>query len=314
MRITLNLIILAAFAAWVAAAAGAEASKKAPLPPQVDYNAEYVLGPDSQESPEIPQGELREFLLEDSKAFPGFQRSWWLYIPRQYRADRPAALMFFNDGGGFRKRDGVWRVPVVLDNLIAKKDIPVMVAVFVNPGDTPLAPGEKPRERPDGRSLLPKNRGREYDVLGDRFARLLIEEMLPLVRLQVNITDNPAGRGIAGSSSGGICAFTVAWERPDQFSKVFSAVGSFVRQGAAYPDLIRTHERKPLRVFLQDGENDQVLEYGSWPEANKAMAAALKASGYDLQFAFGRGSHNPRHGASIFPDAMRWLWRDYPRE
>ncbi len=276
---------------------------------------QYKLGPDSQPQAGVPQGKVLEFTLEDSKTYPGFTRKWWLYIPAQYNGTKPCALMVFQDGGGYQKRDGAWRVPVVLDNLIHKKELPLMAALFINPGDQPLAPGEPPRKRPDGRPASPRNRSVEYDTLSDTYARFLLDEMLPKVREHVKITDDPAGRGICGASSGGICAFTVAWERPDAFRKVLSTIGSFtnIRGGGKYPEIVRAAPVKPIRVFMQDGANDLVNQFGSWPEANKAMHAALKEKGYDVQFIFGEGTHNPRHGASVFPDAMRWLWRDYPR-
>jgi enterochelin esterase family protein len=221
--------------------------------------------------------------------------------------------MVFQDGGGYVKRDGSWRVPVVFDNLIAKKEMPVTVGVFINPGDKPLKPGEPPRKRPDGRPASPMNRSVEYDTMSDAYSKFLIEEILPEVRKYAKITDNPEGRAICGSSSGGICAFTVAWERPDQFRKVYSTIGSFtnIRGGGKYPELVRSSDKKPIRIFQQDGSNDLVNQFGSWPEANKAMAAALDEKGYEHKFVFGEGTHNPKHGAMLLPDALRWLWSDY---
>ena len=276
---------------------------------------QYKLGADSQPQAGVPQGDIFEAEWTASTIYPGTVRKYWIYVPKQYDAKKSACLMVFQDGGGYVKRDGAWRVPVVFDNLIHKKEMPVTVGLFVNPGDVPLQPGEAPRKRADGRPAGAKNRSVEYDSLGDTYARFLLEEMLPEVRKRAKITDDPEGRAIAGASSGGICAFTVAWERPDQFRKVLSTIGSFtnIRGGNAYPDLVRKTAKKPIRVFLQDGANDLVNRFGSWPEANKAMAAALKDKGYDHQFVFGEGSHNPKHGAAILPDALRWLWRDYPR-
>lgn len=264
-------------------------------PPSPDE--QYVLGPDSQEQAGVPKGTVTEFELKDSRTFPGFSRKWWLYVPAQYDGAKPAALMVFQDGGGYVKRDGAWRVPVVFDNLIARKEMPVTLGVFINPG----AQGDQ------------KNRSLEYDTLSDAYATFLVDEILPLVRAHAKITDDPEGRAIAGASSGGICAFTVAWQRPDQFRKVFSTIGSFtdIRGGGKYPDLVRAAERKPIRVFQQDGANDLVNQFGSWPEANQRMNAALEEKGYDHRFVFGEGTHNPRHGAAILPDALRWLWRDY---
>ena len=274
---------------------------------------QYVLGPDSQPQAGVPQGKAMEFTLVDSKTYPGFEHKWWLYIPAQYDGKKPASLMVFQDGQTYVTRDGSWRVPVVFSNLIVKKELPVMAAIFVNPGVSPQlkAPGGSPLESKSDRSV-------EYDTLSDAYAKFLIEEILPEVRKHVRITDDPEGRGIAGISSGDICSFTVAWQRPYQLRKVLSFVGSFVniRGGNAYSDIVRKSEKKPLRIFQQDGAHDVLGEqYAAlnWPEGNKAMAVALDEKGYDHKFVFGEGTHSGAHGASIFPEAMRWLWRDYPR-
>jgi enterochelin esterase family protein len=276
---------------------------------------QYKLGPDSQPQPGVPEGKVTEYEWNNSKVYPGTIRKYWVYVPAQYNAAKPACLMVFQDGGGYAKKDGAWRVPVVFDNLIAKKEMPVTVGVFINPGDEPLKPGEPPRKRPDGRPASPKNRSVEYDSLGGTYSRFLLEEILPEVAKTVKFTNDPAGRAIAGSSSGGICAFTVAWEHPEQFGKVVTWIGSFtnIRGGNAYPDMVRAAPKKPIRIFQQDGKNDIVNQFGSWPEANKAMAAALDEKGYDHKFVVGEGTHNPKHGASILPDTLRWLWRDYPQ-
>jgi enterochelin esterase-like enzyme len=265
---------------------------------------QYELGPDSQEQPGVPQGRLSEHVFKDSSLYPGYEHRWWLYIPAQYDGTRPVALMVFQDGANFAKRDGQWRVPVVLDNLIAKHELPVMAAVFVDPGRS---------TRPS--QLAGEQRSLEYDTLSDRYVSFLLGEILPEAGKLVRITRDGNEHGIAGASSGGIAAFTAAWQRHDAFRKVFSAIGSFVniRGGGAYPDLIRHSDRKPVRVFLQDGVNDQLggpFQGLNWPEGNRQMAAALAAKGYDYQLVMGVGTHSGQHGAAIFPDAMRWLWRD----
>jgi len=273
----------------------------------VSPDDQYILGPDSLPQPGVPQGEVKELEPFTSKIYPGFQHKWWLYIPAQYDGKKPIALMVFQDGAAFVKRDGKFPVPVVLDNLIAKKELPVMAAIFINPG----VPYDNPTQRTEQRSF-------EYDTLSPQYARFLLEEVIPQARKEVKITDDPNGRGIAGSSSGGICAFTVAWQRPKAFRKVFSAVGSFVniRGGGVYPDLIRQSPKKPIRAFLQDGVNDALggpFVGLNWPEGNRHMTAALAFKGYDYQFVMGTGVHSYKHAAALFPDAMRWLWRDYPR-
>ncbi len=304
---TRRIFLTVLTAAFVAASASAQQPKPA------SPDDQYKLGPDSLPQPGVPEGKVTEYEWKDSKIYPGTVRKFWVYVPAQYDAAKPACLMVFQDGGGYVKRDGAWRVPVVFDNLIAKKQMPVTVGVFINPGVKPPPPGE-PTKRPDGKPVG-STRSLEYDSLGDTYARFLLEEILPEVGRTVKLTGDPAGRAIAGSSSGGICAFTVAWERPNQFGKVFSTIGSFtnIRGGNAYPDLVRKAPKKPIRVFQQDGSNDLVNQFGSWPEANKAMAAALDEKGYDHKFVLGEGTHNPKHGASLLPEALRWLWRDYPR-
>ena len=269
---------------------------------------DYVLGPDSQPQA-VPHGEVKKAIFDQSKIFPDTTREYSVYVPKQYNAAKPACLMVFFDGGGYAKADGATRVPVVFDNLIAKKEMPVTVAVFVNPGNIKATtPGAKDRS----------NRSLEYDSLGDANARFLLEELLPVATKGLNITKNPDGWAIAGASSGGIAAFTVAWEKPAAFHKVVSWIGSFtnIRGGYVYPALIRQTkgQPKPIRVFLQDGSSDLDNLHGNWPLSNQDMAAALKFAGYDHQFVLGTGGHSPKHGGSIFPDTLRWLWRDFPRE
>lgn len=303
-------------AVFSASLALAQTPKATDGPQRPGPDEQYVLGPDSQPQPGVPEGKVMEFTLADSKTYPGFKHSWWLYLPAGYDGKKALPVMVFQDGGGYISRTGNWRVPVVLENLRAKKQLPMMAAIFVNPGDTPLAPGEPPRKRADGRPAPARNRSVEYDTVSDTYSRFLLEEIFPLARQHIVITDDPAGRGICGSSSGGICAFTVAWHRPDQFRKVYSTIGSFtnIRGGNVYPELVRKADPKPVRFFQQDGANDLVNQAGSWPEGNKALAAALKEKGYDHQFVFGEGVHSARHGAAIMPYVLRWLWFDYPRE
>jgi enterochelin esterase family protein len=269
---------------------------------------DYPLGPDSQPQPGVPQGDVKKFAFETSKIFPGTKRDWWLYVPKQYDAAKPACAMVFFDGGGFSKADGGFRVPVVFDNLIAKKDIPVTVGIFISPGTVAATePGKKDRS----------NRSYEYDSMSDLNARFIAEEIIPEVRKLVKLTDNPDGWGTCGTSSGGIAAFTLAWEKPDQFHKVISYIGSFtnIRGGYDYPALIRkTKDKpKPLRVFLQDGAADLDNLHGLWPLSNKDMAAALKFAGYDHKFELGTGGHSGKQGTAILPDVLRWLWRDFPK-
>lgn len=269
---------------------------------------EYPLGPDSQFNPSVPHGTVTKhtFTTTTTSLFPGTRRDYWVYVPRQSLPAKPPCLMVFQDGGGYVSTNGSFRAPIVFDNLIARGEMPVTVGVFINPGVLPSA---------QGTNALPRyNRSYEYDGLGDRYARFLAEEFLPEVRKSIHFTDDPNGRAIAGASSGAIAAFTAAWERPDLFRRVFSTIGTYVglRGGNAYPILIRKTEPKPLRVFLQDGSNDQNIYGGNWWIANLDMHSALEFSGYELEKAWGTGGHDSKQAGSVFPDALRWLWKDYP--
>jgi enterochelin esterase family protein len=262
---------------------------------------EYKHGPDSQVQ-DVPHGKVTKHSWT-SKVFPGTVRDYWVYVPAQYEASKPACVMIFQDGGAYVGEKGDFRVPVVFDNLIHKKEMPVTVGIFINPGNVPASePGQQ------GRS----NRSFEYDTLSDQYVRFLEEEMLPEVSKTVNLRKDAGGRAICGISSGGICAFTAAWERPDLFSKVLSHVGSFtnIRGGHIYPGLIRKTEKKPIRVFLQDGSNDLNNLHGNWPLANQQMASALEFAKYDVKFVYGSGRHSGKHGGAIMPESLRWLWRE----
>jgi gluconolactonase len=263
---------------------------------------DYPLSRDSERHPGVPTGAVTAHQLR-SEVFPGTVRDYWVYVPAQYRAETKAAVMVFQDGGGFVKEDGRWRVPVVFDNLIAAGEMPVTVGIFVDPGVLPGTDGTPIRW----------NRSFEYDALGDRYARFLLEELLPEVGKDLSLTDDPNLRAIGGSSSGASCAFTVAWNRPDAFRRVLSFIGSYtsLRGAAVYPSLIRKTEPLPLRVFLEDGRRDLNLYAGAWWIANQDMASALLYAGYDATFVTGDQGHNSVHGSAILPDALRWLWRDW---
>lgn len=263
---------------------------------------DYKLGPDSQKQKDVPEGKVTQHTWK-STIFPDTVRDYWIYVPAQYDPKTPACLMVFQDGGSYVNATGQFRVPIVFDNLIAKKEMPVTIGIFINPGKVPAA--EKGGRDKDNRSF-------EYDTLSDQYVRFLEKEILPEVAKDYNLRKDAAGHAICGISSGGICAFTAAWERPDLFSKVLSHVGSFtnIRGGDVYPGLIRKTEKKPIRVFLQDGSGDLDNLHGNWPLANQQMAAALKFMKYEYKFEFGDGGHNGKHGGAILPDSLRWLWQD----
>ncbi len=263
----------------------------------------YELGPDSKRRDGVPEGKVTKHAFTSKRAFPGTEREYWVYVPAQYKADEPACVMVFQDGQWYVDGERDFRVPIVFDNLIHKGEMPVTIGIFINPGKIPGAvDGSGPRE----------NRSFEYDSVSPQYATFLEKEILPEVADSYNLTDKPEERAICGISSGGICAWTVAWERPDLFRKVLSHVGSFtnIRGGHVYPAIIRKTERKPLRVFLQDGDEDLDNVHGNWPLANQEMAAALKFAGYDYVFEYGHGGHNGKHGGAIMPESLRWLWKD----
>jgi len=275
--------------------------------PKVLALNDYKPGPDSKIQPGVPQGEIISFKFEDSKIFPGTTRSVSIYIPAQYTASKPACLAVFQDGV-------IWSAPVVFDNLIAKGEVPIILGVFVTPG---IVKSLDPTH-----ALDRFNRSYEYDGLGDNYSRFLLEEVLPLVKkhktskgLPILISDNPNDRMIAGQSSGAIAAFTAAWEKPDSFRRVYTTIGTFVglRGGERYSTLIRKTEPKPIRIFMQDGSNDHNTYGGDWWMANQSMERSLQFAGYDVNHIWGDGEHNSKHPTLVFPDALRWLWRDYPK-
>ena len=281
-------------------------------------DAFYKLGPDSLPQDGVPKGELRGPFTLPSQVFPGTQHTYWVYVPAQYDTNQPAALMVFNDGQAMIATNGDVRAPNVLDNLIWRREIPVIITVFINPGRTPEQPEPNPREWGDRTT----NRPEEYNRLNDKYARVIVDELMPVLRQQYNLSPDPDMHAIAGTSSGAIAAFTVAWERPDQFHKVISIVGSFVnlRGGDVYPEKILASERKPIRAFFVDGVNDnRALRDGKydpsrdWHYQNVRLVEALTKKGYDVNYAWGIGLHGQKQGGASLPEMMRWLWRDYPR-
>ena len=265
-------------------------------------NEGYVLGEDSLRHEGVPCGTITQYSWR-SVIYVGSERDYWVCVPAQYRPEEPACLMVWQDGHDYIDEDGLYRVPAVTDNLLHRGELPVIIHLCINPGHYPGQP--VPEE------LADKPRQVEYATMDDTYTRFLLEEIIPEVRRQYVITDDPEGWGIGGASSGGSCAWTVAWQRPDKFRKVLSFVGAFVdiRGGHNCPPMIRKSPNKPIRVFLQSGEKDAKMIYGDLPLANKQMAAALEFKEYDYRFVFGRGAHTGYHGGSIMPEALRWLWR-----
>jgi gluconolactonase len=271
----------------------------------IAQNINYPVDPASTENSTVPKGEIITFTFSTSKIFPGTARECFIYIPAQYKADKPACL--------YVNQDGIqWKAPTVFDNLIASKEMPITIGVFITPG----------KVIDSNKNAVPRfNRSFEYDGLGDAYARLILNEIFPEVEKKktkdgraIRLSKSGNDRAIGGSSSGAIAAFTAAWEKPEEFSRVFSAIGTYVglRGGDRYPTLVRKYEPKPIRVFLQDGKNDLNIYGGDWFRANEDLESALTFAGYEVTHEWGEDGHNGNHGTAIFPKVMRWLWKDWP--
>lgn len=269
-----------------------------------DKFVEYEHGPDSMRKRGVPRGVVTKYTWKSNYYGMGeATRDYWIYVPAQYDPQTPAGIMVFQDGHSYLDEKGPFRVPIVFDNLIHQERIPIVIGLFINPGHIGINPPDNPWEA--------NNRSIEYDLLGDGYVRFLIEEMIPKACMNFNITTDPNMRAICGQSSGGICAFTAAWERPDYFQKIMSHIGSFVdiRGGHVYPALIRRSAKRDIRVFLQDGRNDHNIFPGDWWLSNLQMESALKFRGYDHKFVGGTGGHDGEHGGAILPESLEWLWR-----
>ncbi len=266
----------------------------------------YPVDPASVRQEGVPKGTTTKHQFKDSKIYPGTERAYWLHVPAQYDPAKPACLMVFQDGGGYVNESGANKVPIVFDNLIAKGEMPVTIGLFVDPGVVPA---------PDGGSQPRFNRSYEYDAFSRDYARFLVDELIPVVAKDYAISDNPDHRAICGASSGGIAAFNAAWQRPDAFRRVYSMIGTFVglRGGDEFATLVRKTEPKPLRIFLQDGANDLDIYCGDWWMENQTMERALTFSGYETEHVWGEGKHSHQHGGAILPQALRWLWKDFPK-
>jgi len=284
-----------------------QSAAQSPSDPQT-----YPLGSDSQSNPGVPKGVITNYNLTPGKFYPGTPHPYSVYVPAQYDPARPAPFMIFLDGSG-ALGNGV-RVPVVLDNLIARHELPPIIGIFIDPGVLP-ALSDQVQNRYE--------RIFEYDSLSDRFSSFLIDELVPDVALHYNLSKDPNDHAIEGVSTGAVGAFMTAWNRPDQFHRVLSFIGTYVAMKGAdsMAALVRKTEQKPIRIFMQDGANDHIVPSqpwgssfsGSWPMANQVMFQALQYSGYDVKLVMGTEAHNMKQGGAIMPDALRWLWRDYPQ-
>ena len=326
----LSLILCGALSVVVPAVVVAQA---APQAAEGRKPGDYPLGPDSLPKSGVPRGRLEGPFEFHSRVIAGTVRRYWVFVPAQYTGEAPANVLVFQDGQRATNPEGQLRVPQVLENLIASGDIPVTIGIFITPG-------HRAETYPDNLGTgNPNNRAQEYDSLSDAYTRFLIDEMLPEVGKTYRLTDDVDGRAIGGTSSGAICAFTVAWHRPDVFRKVISMIGSYtsigyrpatatspmVPGGDLYPTLIRKNPVKPIRIFLQDGSNDLDNAHGSWFLANQQMLAAFnyanatadgrKLAGprYEVSHVWGDGAHSDAHGGALLPDILRWMWRDAKR-
>lgn len=290
--------------------------------------ARYSLTADSLPQAGVPRGTLEGPFEFKSRIFAGTVRRYWIFVPKQYNPKNAASVLVFQDGQRATNPEGSLRVPTVLENLIHQGDIPVTIGIFITPGNS------SETYPTDLGMSNPNHRREEYDALNDDYARFLIEEMLPEVGKRYRLTDDPEHRMIGGTSSGAICAFTVAWHRPDAFRKVISMIGSYtsigyqpattgspmVPGGDLYPTLIRKSPIRPIKIFLQDGSNDLDNEHGNWFLANQQMLAALHWANsnadasnvpgprYQINHVWGEGAHSDEHGGVLLPEILRWMW------
>jgi enterochelin esterase family protein len=288
----------------------APAAQRAPGGPAgpSEFDTFYTLGPDSLPRESVPKGEVRGPFKLPGKAYPGVEHSYWVYVPAQYDGSRDTSLMVFNDGATYLKADGFYRAQNVLDNLIFRGDIPMIIGAFIDPGVNVA----------DGKSI----RQDEYDSLGDQYSKVIVNELLPALYKDYKISQDPDRHGIAGWSSGAIAAFTVAWERSDQFHKVLTGIGTFVdlKGGYVYPEKVLASEKKPIRIFMVDGRNDnrglndkgEYDPHRDWFMQNVRLMEALTKKGYDVNYSWGMGVHSHNMGGAMLPEMMRWLWRDQP--
>ena len=334
------LVRVGSLCAFLPACVGIQAQATAPAaPPQ---QAQQPGGPNSgpapappalpsvaQQQPGVPTGTLSEKLTLRSAIYDGMMSDYWIYVPAQYDPKKPAAVMVFQDGEGYLNRKGDHPALNVLDNLIAQGNLPVIIGIFTNPGDISASPGTATYKFVDGysqkwhRSLRDSMRSTEYDTVSDRYPRFLRDELIPEVAKKYNLRTDAYSHAITGLSSGGICSFNAAWQMPDEFARVITWIGSFTAiqwrenpavpdGGQDYPDKVLREDHRNIKVWLQDGSNDQENPlYGSWPMDNIRVANALKLKGYDFRFSFGTGPHTAAEGGAEFGDEMLWLWRYY---
>ncbi|HWA09671.1 MAG TPA: alpha/beta hydrolase-fold protein [Opitutaceae bacterium] len=311
--LTVTSALLAQPAATPASPPAAAPAAARPAAPRNRNDAFYKLGPDSQPMEGVPKGKFVGPKIIPSNVFPGTQHTYYVYVPAQYDPSKPTAVMIFNDGQAMMAEPGDVQGQNVLDNLIYRREIPVMLGVFINPGRRPDQPEPVPSDWGDRTT----NRADEYNPPNDKYARVVTEELMPALRKDYNISPDPELHGIMGASSGGCAAFGVVWFRPNDFHKVITIVGSFtdLRGEYIYPELVADSERKPFRIYMQDGRNDNRVPGNpkrDWFLQNVRLKDALLKKGYDVAYTWGIGNHGQKQGGAVFPEMMRWLWRDQP--
>jgi iron(III)-enterobactin esterase len=327
-RALLTCTLLTSLLPCSAFAKPGDPDKKA-SPARTTDKVEFIIGPDYADAPETaksnaPQGTVHEFIMKstDSKIYPGiakgqtgtvpYERKVAVYIPKQYRAGKEAPFLIAQDGMGYRGY-----LPTILDNLIAKRRVPPMIAIMINSG---------------GGDSKGSQRGLEYDTVSGQYAEFIETEVLPKIAAdyKVKFTTDPEGRATMGGSSGGAAAFSMAWFRPDLYRRVLTYSGTYVDQqwpenpespnGAweYHEKLIPQTEKKPLRIWLHVSENDNgstkdEASHHNWVMANQRMAAALKAKGYPYRYVFaGKAGHTDgRVTKQTLPEALEWLWQGY---
>lgn len=296
------------------------------LSAQTPIRTGLELTPDHFPQEGVAKGELKGPFEFHSKIIEGTVRLYWIFVPAQYEASKPASILVFQDGYRATNPAGSIRAPQVLENLIAKGEIPVTIGIFISPGNRSAS---YPTDLGSGN---PDNRAAEYDALDNRYGRMLIEELLPKIGAEYNLSADPEQRAIGGSSSGAIAAFTVAWHFPDYFRKVYSGIGSYVSigfrpyespiklGGQDYPALIRRDEIRPMRIFFQDGSNDLSNEWGNWFLANQQMVSAMEYANqnadkksdsgarYQFKAVWTDGEHSDKHPGALLPEGLKWLW------
>src|SRR6185503_20135948 len=264
------------------------------------------FNPDSYAKPGIPRGKVSDQQTIVSKIYDGMKSNYWVYASPGVDPNVPAPLMVWQDGQGLIGEFSGPRLFTVTENLVAQRLIPPMVHVLIQPGTS--ATGQAMRSI-------------EYDTVSDRYPRFLMEEVLPEVEKNYKLRPDGYSRAIAGTSSGGICAFNAAWVMPDKFGRVHSGVGSFtsiqwrpqdkVEGGNVYPFKVRKEPKRNIRVWMSDGADDLENNHGSWPMQNIQMANSLKLMDYDFHFRFGLAAHGGAQAGLELPESLTWLWRDY---